>query len=267
MWAALALTTVLTAPAQAGELKLTNKRCTYGILGQTRTDNKVLPGDVLFVAFDIENLTVKQDGTILYAMGLELTKKGKSKPEFKREPQDLVALNTMGGTTLPNVAMSSVGLDTPPGSYVLKVTIKDRGGKPVKTATLEEEFEVLKPALGFVQVKFSSMGNDPAPPIAVPGQNLLLHHALVGYQVDNKKNPNVSIELHMLDANDKPTMGKPFMKGDILEDSKTAPGFMLLRPAVVQVTRSGKFRVLLKATDNLAKKTIEQKLDLEVLAR
>jgi hypothetical protein len=132
---------------------------------------------------------------------------------------------------------------------------------------VEHEFEVLKPTLGFVQVKFSTVAGEATPPIGVPGQDILLHHAVVGYQLDAKKNPNLTLELQMLDENDKPTMAQPFMKGDIIEDSKATPGFMLLRPAIIQITRAGKFKVLMKVTDNLAKKTIEQKLDLEVLAR
>jgi hypothetical protein len=266
MWAALALTTVLTAPAQSGELKLTNKRCTYGILGQTRTDTKVLPGDVLFVAFDIENLTVKKDGRILYAMGMELTRKGKAKPEFKRAPQDLEAVNSLGGTTLPSVAMALIGADSPPGAYVLKVTVQDRGTKPVKTVTLEEEFEVVPLKFGFVQVKMTNTGGEPAPPVGVPGQTLWLHYSVVGHEMTkgNMANPNVTFEMQILDKDGKPTVEKPF-KGDIIKGPKE---MLMFAPTPIQLSRAGKYTIVLKATDNLAKgKTTEQRLDLEVLAR
>src|SRR3954447_4849741 len=104
MWAALALTTVMSvAPAQ---IELKNVRSTYGVLGQERKDDKILPGDLLVVAFDIEGLKVKDDGRVLYAMGMELTKKGKEKPEFKRDPQDLEAINSLGGSTLPAFALT-----------------------------------------------------------------------------------------------------------------------------------------------------------------
>src|SRR4051812_9961655 len=101
MWTALALTTVLTVTPAQQSLELKNVRTTHGILGQERKDDKFLPGDVLVVAFDIEGLKVKEDGQILYAMGMELTLKGKPKPEFKKDPQDLVAVNSLGGTNLP----------------------------------------------------------------------------------------------------------------------------------------------------------------------
>ena len=96
MWTAVALTTVMTlAPAQGIELK--NVRSTYGIMGETRKDDKLLPGDIFVVHFDIEGLKVKDNGTVLYSMGMELTKKGKAKPEFKRDPQDLEAELSLGG--------------------------------------------------------------------------------------------------------------------------------------------------------------------------
>jgi hypothetical protein len=267
MWAALALTTVLTtAPAQNDELALKNVRSTYGILGQKREDNKLLPGDLLVVAFDITNLTVKADGQVLYAMGMELTKKGKAKPEFKRAPQDLEAFNTLGGSTLPAFAMTAIGTDTPPGEYTLKVSVKDRGVKGAKEVTLEEKFEVLPLKLGFVQVKLTSGAGEPVPPVAVPGQSVLLHCALVGYKMGEKsKLPWVTFEMQVLDADGKPTVSKPF-KGDIKAVPKGSPDMMTFAPIILQLNRSGKYKVVIKATCNVSKKTTEQTLDLNVLS-
>src|SRR5262249_46660303 len=60
MWATLALSAALMAPSQKGTLELKNVRMTRGILGQERTDTKLLPGDVFVVAFDIDGLKVKE---------------------------------------------------------------------------------------------------------------------------------------------------------------------------------------------------------------
>jgi hypothetical protein len=268
MWAALALTTVLTAPAQAGDLSLKNVRSTYGILGPTRAkESKLLPGDLLVVAFDIENLTVKGDGQILYAMGMEVTRKGKAKPEFKRDPQDMEAFNTLGGSTLPSFAMSVIGTQTPPGEYTLKVTVKDRGTKKGSTVTLEQKFEVVKLELGFVQVKLTSAAGEPVPPLGVPGQNVLLHCALVGYKKDEKtKLPHVTFEMQVTDADGKPTLTKPF-KGDIKAEPKDNPGMMTFQPIILQLNRPGKFKVTIKATCNVSKKTTDHTFDLNVLGK
>jgi hypothetical protein len=270
MWAALALTTVLNlAPAQAGELGVSNVRATYGILGQTREDKKVLPGDVFYIAFDVTNLKVKPDGRVQYAMGMELIRKGKTKPEFKREPQDVEAVNTLGGTTLPLVAYSLIGTDALPGEYTLKVLLKDRIAD--KTVSVQQNFEVVdlktRPGLGFIQVRFTSVGGEPTPPVGVPGQAIALHCALVGYQKDKKESlPNVTFEMQVLDESGKPTVKDPF-KGDIKSEPKSTPGMMTFQPITLQLNRPGKFKVVLKATCNISKKSAEQTLDLEVLNR
>src|SRR5215469_8307877 len=74
MWTTLALMSALNwTPAQAGKLELKNDRVTYGILGQERKDTAYLPGDLVVLAFDIEGLTVKDDGQVKYSMSMELT--------------------------------------------------------------------------------------------------------------------------------------------------------------------------------------------------
>lgn len=262
MSAALALMTVLTlTPAQ---LELKNVRTTVGVLGQERKDDKLLPGDVLVVAFDIDGLKVKDDGRVLYAMGMELTKKGKDKAEFKREPQDLEATNSLGGTSLPAFALSVIGTDTEKGEYNLKVTVRDRQGKTEKT--LNKTFEVLPLDLGFVQVRFTSTAGEPAAAVAVPGQQLYLHCALVGFQLNKEKLPHVTFEMQVMDETGKPTLTTPF-KGDIKTDLKNTPGMMTFLPIPLQLNRAGKFKVQIRAKDNLSGKSTEQSLDLTVLNR
>src|SRR5689334_18004183 len=98
MWATLALATALSlAPHQEGELKLTHARSTYGVLGPVRESNKLLPGDIYFVRFDIENLKVGSDGTVLYSMGFELLN-SKGNKEYAKDPTELTAKNDLGGT-------------------------------------------------------------------------------------------------------------------------------------------------------------------------
>ena len=267
MWAALVLTTALTAPAQAGDLAIKNVRSTHGILGQPRKDNKLLPGDLLVVEFDVVNLNVKEDGRVLYAMGTELTKKGKLKPEFKRAPTDMEAQNTLGGTTMPHFAMSLIGMDVSPGEYNLRVTFIDRGGKANATVTLDQKFEVLPLALGFVQVKLTSSHFEPVPAVGVPGQTVYFHCSLVGFETSKAdKLPNVTFEMQVLDADGKPTLPKSF-KGDIKVEPKQVPGMMIFTPIPLQLNRSGKFKVVIKATCNISKKTTEQTIDLTVLPK
>jgi hypothetical protein len=262
MWATLALTTAMQlAPAQTEALALKNVRVTYGVLGQERKDSKLLPGDVYVVAFDIEGLRVKDDGRVLYSMGVELTNK-EGKTLFKTDPRDLEIVNTLGGTRLPAFARAVVGLDTPPGEYTFKVTVTDRAAK--KTEPLIRKFEVLPLKFGFVQLFLRSEANQDAPPVAVPGQTLVLNFALVGFELDKKKQqPNVEVEMRILDSAGKPTLPKPFT-ASLQEVDEQYKKVIPLQP-VLNLNRAGKFKIMLKATDKITNKTVEQEMDLNVV--
>jgi hypothetical protein len=261
MWAALALTTVVSvAPAQ---LELKNVRTTYGVLGQERKENKLLPGDMLVVAFDIDGLKVKDDGRVLYSMGIELIKKGKDKPEFKKEPQDLEAVNSLGGNSLPAFGMTFINTEAEAGEYTFTITVRDRLNKGAEKV-LKHTFEVVPVKLGFVLLKLTAGNNDPVPNIGVPGQRVFVHHSLVGFELGKDKRPFVTFEMQVLDDAGKPTLAKPF-KGDIKEDVAKSPGLMMFIPVPLELNRPGKFKIQLKATDNISKKTAEQTLDLTVL--
>jgi hypothetical protein len=263
------LTTALhLAPAQAGTLELKNVRVTYGVLGQERKDVKELvPGDIFNVAFDIEGLQVGETGQVLYRMGMELIKAGKKEPEFRQEPRDLEANNTLGSARVPAFARTTVGLDTPPGEYTLKVTITDRAAKQKQELT--RSFTVVPPRLGIVQISLFAYSDNkgaamPAPPLGVPGQAVLLHFAVVGFGLDkDKMQPNVVTELTILDEAGKPVLAKPF-SGTTQEVSAQYKKILPM-DFPIQLNRSGKFKVHMKVTDKLANKTAEQTLDLTVV--
>jgi hypothetical protein len=270
MWATLALTAALgSAPAQTAPLTLDNVRETYGILGQRRPDAKLLPGDVYVVAFDIKNLQVKDDGKVVYSMGMELIDKDK-KTQFKKEPKELEAINSLGGSRIPSFALSVIGTDTAPGEYTLIVTVKDHAAN--KTQTLTRKFEVLKPQFGFVRVGITYDGGAvPAPTVAVPGQTYWVNFGLVGFELTKdkdpaKQHPNVSVEMRILDLETgKPTLAKS-STGNVTELSdQQYKTFLPFLPFPINLNRNGKFKIELKATDNLSKKTVVQELEFTVL--
>src|SRR5438876_1172045 len=91
MTATIALAAALAvSPGQAGGLALTNVRFTYPQLGATRPDARFLPGDVVFISFDIEGLAITPDGGVAYSMSMEvLDKIGKVVLKY---PEDRPAL-------------------------------------------------------------------------------------------------------------------------------------------------------------------------------
>ncbi len=273
MWAALAVSAVLAAaPADAGQLQIKNDRFTYGILGQDRPDNKVIPGDTLIVAFDIEGLQVKDDGKVQYSTSMELLNTD-GKTEFKEKPIGRESINTLGGSHLPCWSRVSIGTDTPPGQYKVKISVADtsvKGGAPV---TVERKFEVVAPRFGII---LTGLGYDkppqappPAPPVAVAGQQLLAYFTVVGFETKPSKmagavTANIHVELSILDDSGKPTLAKPYTGDatDIGEEYKAFLPFQFPLP----LNRSGKFKIRFTATDKLGNKpAVTQDLDLNVI--
>lgn len=266
MWSALTLVAALgMAPAQGGALKMANERFTYGILGATRDDAKFLPGDYLFLSFDIEGLQVDDRGKTLYSMLLEfLDKNGKSIYKKADEASDLEAINTLGGNRLPAFAHSPIGNDVGPGEYTIRVTVTDRSAK--KSQTLSRKFEVLPKGFGIVRTMngYASQSFVPAPPIGVVGQALIYNMGVAGFERDRtSRQPNLVFEARVLDENGKPVVAKP----DVITANKDVPeNFSVYEvPFVMQLNRPGKFTVELKVTDQLTKKSATRSLPLTVL--
>jgi hypothetical protein len=268
MWTSLALAAALSlSPGQGAGLTLSNARATFGELGNPRPDTKMLPGDIFFVAFDIEGIKVDEEGKVLYSMAMEVTDKN-GKSIFKQQPVDRNDFLPLGGNKLPARAFVSVGLDQEPGTYTCKVTVTDRAAKTSKT--LEQNFEVLPKAFGLVQVYTSAdaKGEVPAPTLGVAGQSVWVHFAVVGFERDTKsakatKQPNVAVEMAVLNKDGTKTLPKPTattIDGMVDEKDNGIPLRFLL-----PMNRAGDFIIELKATDALSKKTSRVTLPIKVL--
>ena len=183
MFSSLALAALLTmSPAQlGGTLTLTNARSNYGELGTIRPDNKLLPGDIFFLGFDIEAIKVDEEGSVSYTMSMEVVDKA-GKSIFKQKPENKKDFLPLGGNKLPARAFVSIGLDQAPGIYTCKVIVEDRAAKT--TATMEKNFEVVAPGFGLVQVYTScdDRGALPAPQVGIVGQSVWVQFALVGFE-------------------------------------------------------------------------------------
>ena len=75
-------------PNFSAAVEIKNIRPCYAPFGATRVEPKCLPGDMLFMTYDIENLTLK-DGKASYVTILELLD-DKGKSIFKKESENNV---------------------------------------------------------------------------------------------------------------------------------------------------------------------------------
>jgi hypothetical protein len=266
MWTTLALVAGLSSVvAESDQLKLVNVQPTYGTLGAERTDTKLLPGDIYFLSFDVEGLKADGDGKVRYAQSVKY-KNSQGKVVYGQEPQPRDAYAPLGGARLHLTTLVNAQFDQPPGEYTVTVTISDP--KTKASATETRKFEILPKNFGLVQLNTAYYdvqgGMVPAPPGGVPGQFLTVSFAAVGFDRDSgKKQPDVAVEMRVLDEGGKPTVANPF-KGEVNQD---VPDTVVLLPMTftMALNRPGKFTVELKGTDRLSKKTAKLSFPLTVV--
>jgi hypothetical protein len=261
MWTTFAFVAALNlAPAQAGELTLSNLRSTYGVLGPARGNAKYLPGDVVVVTFDIDGIKADDSGKVLYSIGLEVTDPA-GKTKFKRDPRELEANISLGGNSLPAYASVPVHADDVPGKYTAKMTVTDLATKASKTIT--GTYEVLPKAFGIAHITTTLDSDMHAPaPFLGTGQSLWVNFHAVGFERANGQ-PNLSVEMKILDEKGAPTLKKPFT-GEVTKD---VPEKLTALPMqfLVELNRPGKFTVELNATDKVSGKKTSLSFPITVM--
>jgi hypothetical protein len=284
LFAALSMT-----PAQAGGMTLSNPRLTYGELGSARPDNKLLPGDIFFLSFDIDGIKVNPEGRVRYGMAMEVVD-STGKSVHKQMPVERDEFLPLGGNKLPARAFVSISFEQAPGTYTCKVTVSDLSDKDKAVSkTIEHKFEVTPRGFGFVQVYTSADpdGKISAPLVGVAGQSMFVHFAVIGFEREStkpkdakaggiepkakpaeSKQPNITIEMIVWGQDRQPTLAKPTVKqvpdeADGFVDEKVIGVPMRF---LVPLNREGGFLIELKATDNITGKAAKVYLPLKVFA-
>ncbi len=256
MFSSLALAAALTVAPSQGSIKLTNVRTTYGELGPVRSDAKFLPGDLFFLAFDIEGITLSPEGKVSYSMAMEVLNRAGTRvfpppdpkePNAPVKPFDREEHLPLGGNRLPARAFLLLDLNQQPGAYTCRVTVTDRTSKA--TTEVKHAFEVLPKGFGIVSLFTTSDGDGriPTPPAGHTGQTMYIHAALVGYTRDKDNKTDVFVEFRILDENGKPTLPRAITPPVPKEIDRDAPVSMIFP---VPFNRPGKFIAEIVATDN-----------------
>ncbi|HYV38037.1 MAG TPA: hypothetical protein VE988_20290, partial [Gemmataceae bacterium] len=250
MWmSAVAVIVMGLSTAQPGKLSAANERLTFGHLGPVRDSNKFLPGDVVFLSFQVENMTFDPNGKATYSVGLDLADP-KGAGIFKQQPRTASTRNYLGGTSVPCAANLQVPLETPPGVYTFCVTVVDNASKG--SVTVERKIEILPKGFGLVHVGTSADANATIAwsPIGVVGDSIYLNFSAVGFARDKAtKHPNIQVSMRVLDDKGQPT-GSAKMTGEAKSD---VPESMAVVPMQFGITlnRTGSFTLELTATDVL----------------
>ncbi|HEY7427344.1 MAG TPA: hypothetical protein VH682_24130 [Gemmataceae bacterium] len=246
MWTTLALLSALGVTPAQSDLALTHVRSTHGLLGPERSNETLAPGDILFVCFDINGVKVDDGGKVRYSMAIDVSD-STGKVLFKQAPKDTEAGTSLGGSSVPAYATLNVGLDTPPGDYEFKITVKDLASG--KQQSLTRNLKVLPKDFALVRGMVSA-DTEAKYPTAVfaCGQGAWVHCSAVGFgRSGAEKQPNVVFEMRVLDEAGRPTLAKSVSSTVNKDIPAKEPALPMAFP--LSLNRPGKFTIELQATD------------------
>jgi hypothetical protein len=249
---------MLAVPALAPAIDLKNFRSCYAPLpfGATRPEAKCLPGDFLFLTYDIEGLKFDdKTGKASFVTVLELFD-DKAKLIFKKEtPNEVVP--QLGGSRMPGDLHVQMGRNQKPGKYLVRLTVLDRNSKEQKSHVYT--FELMPQTFGIAGVV--------APSIGFPGQHHSTEFALVDMGLDDKKQPNVEVTMRVLDEAGKPVTTPIIstLPRDLPPDSSLDKENFVPMRYPIYLNRSGRFTIDILAKDNIGKKESRLTYPLTVL--
>jgi hypothetical protein len=248
-----------TSDARALDIK--NVRSNYGPFGVPRSNNKVLPGEVYFINFDITDMSVDpKTGGVEYTLTLEVfDPKGKQMIPDKEKSWMKGAIVGLGGTTVPEFTNVVIGVDKDPGKYKVVITVEEKNTKA--KASVTQELEVLPSEFGFIHVQ--------APAIGQVGQDYVCEFSLVGWQRDSKKIPKITLATRIIDdATGKPATTLPNISKipeDLPKDIDWPKLEMVRMRSPTFLNRPGTFTIEFEAKDELKNKTAKFSYKLVVI--
>jgi hypothetical protein len=252
------------AQGEGGKLEIANVRPTYGHLGAVRPKAAgVLPGDVIDVTFDINNLKHDPTGKAQYSVAIEIRDQD-GELVYQQQPQNQIAQNFFGGNSMPSSAQIQIPIDAKPGIRTWKVTVHDRLAD--KTAVLEGKGNVLKPDFGIIRVGTYAdpQSRVPQAPVGVVGDTCYVSFAAVGFGRDkNTQQPDLKVKMRILDENGKATTPQP-LAAHINKDIPASLGMIPLQFAVA-MNRAGRYTVELTARCELCDKTVTVTFPVRIL--
>jgi hypothetical protein len=260
---AILLTALNLGQGPSGQLHLAHVRTTYGPLGPTRPDGKILPGDLVCLCFDVTGFQANSAGKVHYGVGLEATDSN-GQMVFKNAPSDLELAAPISGQPVPVCAKLEVGLASPPGKYDLKVTVVDRTAGT--TTSVTRSYDLLPLEFGIVRVSLTNdrEGKSSAPAFS-PGQPGWINFTAVGFRRDKSEGqPHVAAVMRVLDQGGRSVLPQP-SSGKI---DKGVPAQVGAVPMQFKLTlaQPGRFTVELKATDETSGRTATVTFPIQVVA-
>ncbi len=246
-------------PSLSSAVEIKNIRPCWGPFGATRYEAKCLPGDILFVTYDIEGLEVDpKTKKAAYDTTLELLDANDKDKVLFKNPTTNEIVPGLGGARMPGDLHVVMGPKQKPGNYKIRLTINDKIGKQAKA--FEYNFEVLPEGFGFIHVGAQAIG--------FTGQHHVPNFKLVNMALDAKtKQPNAELTIRILDENKKDVVepAKMMLPRDLPDGTDLQVANIVAIPYPIYLNRVGRFTIEVLAHDKNGNKKAELRYPLTVL--
>ncbi len=246
-------------PSLSSAVDIKNIRPCYAPFGATRYDLKLLPGDVLFITYDLEGLKTDKSGKTNYETTLELIDTN-NKVLYKK-PTTNEVVPQLGTGRMPGDLHVIMGAQQAAGKYTVRLTVHDKleTDKNLAAKKFEYPFDVIPQSFGFVGVT--------APAIGFPGQHYVTGFGLVNLAMNDKKQPNTEINIRILDEKDNAVA--PAVKIELPRDMPegidlTQANFVPLQYPIY-LNRPGRFTIDIQAKDNFGNRKASLRYPVTVL--
>jgi len=262
MFTSLVLLATLSS-AQSTKLELTNVRPHQGVWGAVRTEAKAAVGEAIHFSFDVLGLQPDELRRLRYRTTLEVFD-SKGKAIYQPGAVESVLVDLAGVGQARQSVHLLTGLDQAPDVYKVKVTVQDAHAKKEASFTREVVLQALDFGLIRGQITADREGQMASPGVGVVGQTLYVNAIAVGFKRDPQKDDKgfVTVEMALTDDKDKPISPKP-----LIADAKDIPADVTFVPLRFEVPlqKVGSFKIAIKATDQVSKKTATLAFPLQIL--
>jgi hypothetical protein len=238
---AVALFALGILPGLSPAVEIKNIRPCFGPFGATRFEAKCLPGDVLFMTYDIDSLVIDpKTGKARYSTTLELLDARET--SIFKSPTEYEVVPALGGTIMRGDLHVIMGAKQAPGKYSIRFTVRDKNGKAENDKVFKYDFEVVKEAFGFVGVS--------APAVGLVGQPYVTGFGLVNLKLDAKGKPDVEMTVRVLDDKGKQVSDqKVIFPRDLPEKTDLKEANFVEWAHPLFLNRAGRFTIEIKAQD------------------
>jgi hypothetical protein len=253
----------LAAPAQ-GALQIRDIRAVYGKLGPDRPNSEYFPCDDVVFRYLVSGARVDERGSVDCEVSVEtIDPDGKFLPKQGYVAQGIL---NFGGDSFPASARVPLPENAKPGTYSLRVRVRDRLSDNNEEATFNRSLKVSPPKFAIVapHFTFDQAGLVDAPAGGAVDQTLYIWMSVIGFD-RSRKRIDTEMNIRVMDSKGKELTPNPIRIKGTVDDSSVADQAVQMRfRGELHLNQPGTFTVSVTIVDWISKGTIKFETPIRV---